>query len=335
MIKNASKIKITLNRDVLRLLLIFAILSCTKTLKSYAEQRNIISPRKVYIEKYKKLAIKEMTRSGVPASITMAQACLESGNGLSRLAQKANNHFGIKCHKWKGPKIYHDDEKKNECFRKYKDPYESFKDHSDFLMMNARYAFLFEYKTTDYKAWARGLKRAGYATDPHYPKRLIKIIEEEKLYKLDSKKTYKKNNKLNDIDNFSFTAGRKIYTNNKTQYVIAENDDTYRKIARHLGLSMWEIYSYNDIPKTAPISPGQKVYIERKRNRAKKGNDYHVVKAGETMYTISQKYGIKLKKLYKKNRMEAGEKISKGETLNLRKKKNDNGNDTFSFDFGL
>ena len=136
------------------------------------------SPQEAYIEKYSALAVAEMYRSGVPASITLAQGLLESGNGLSELARKSNNHFGIKCHNnWTGGRVYHDDDAKGECFRKYGHPYESYRDHSDFLRYRDRYKFLFDYKVTDYKSWAYGLKKAGYATDPAYPKKLIKLID--------------------------------------------------------------------------------------------------------------------------------------------------------------
>ena len=139
--------------------------------------------RSEYIELYKEDAIREMERNSIPASITLAQGILESGDGNSPLARYANNHFGIKCHSdWTGKTFIQDDDKKNECFRKYKDPYESYKDHSDFLKKN-RYAFLFELKITDYKGWAHGLKKAGYATNPKYPHLLIKIIEENRRFR--------------------------------------------------------------------------------------------------------------------------------------------------------
>ena len=144
--------------------------------------------RKEYIEKYSSLAVKQMHQYKIPASITLAQGILESNNGNSRLATKANNHFGIKCHGWAGKKIFADDDKKNECFRNYKNVLESFVDHSLFLNKYSRYEFLFDYKITDYKSWAKGLKKAGYATNNKYPELLIKIIEENKLYQFDSKK---------------------------------------------------------------------------------------------------------------------------------------------------
>ena len=142
--------------------------------------------RKDYIKEYNSLAIKEMKRSGIPASITLAQAMLESDNGNSTLARKANNHFGIKCHSsWKGAKVYHDDDKRNECFRKYKSIYSSYIDHSDFITNNNRYQFLFELSLSDYKAWAKGLQKAGYATSRTYAELLIKIIDNNQLYVYD------------------------------------------------------------------------------------------------------------------------------------------------------
>lgn len=142
--------------------------------------------REQYISMYKDIAVKQMTLYGIPASIIMAQACLESDNGNSTLAKNANNHFGIKCHNgWNGPGYLHDDDKKNECFRKYSSPEESFKDHSEFLKNGQRYKFLFSYGSTDYQSWAHGLKSAGYATTPKYAQLLIKVIEENDLHKLD------------------------------------------------------------------------------------------------------------------------------------------------------
>jgi LysM repeat protein len=164
-----------------RSLLLFILAFCVSGL--YAQ-----SHQKAYIERYSEIAVAEMYRSGVPASITLAQGLLESGYGRSELAVKSNNHFGIKCHNgWQGGKVYHDDDAKGECFRKYDTPEESYRDHSDFLRYRDRYKFLFEYKTTDYKSWAYGLKKAGYATDPSYPRKLINLIEEYQLHEFDTK----------------------------------------------------------------------------------------------------------------------------------------------------
>ena len=140
-----------------------------------------------YISYFKLTAVKEMQLYDIPASITLAQGILESGSGKGRLARAANNHFGIKCHDWKGARIYHDDDKDQECFRKYKDPNQSYRDHSEFLANRKRYAALFKLRKDDYKGWAKGLRKAGYATDPNYPKKLITLIERYELYKFDTK----------------------------------------------------------------------------------------------------------------------------------------------------
>lgn len=159
------------------------------------------TPQVIYVEKYAALAIDEMYRSGVPASITLAQGLLESRYGLSELATKGNNHFGIKCHNnWQGGKVYHDDDAKGECFRKYDSPEESFRDHSDFLRYRDRYKFLFDLEVNDYKGWAHGLKKAGYATDPAYPAKLIKLIEDYKLYKFDVAPSDYGNYEVNDVE---------------------------------------------------------------------------------------------------------------------------------------
>ena len=148
-----------------------------------------------YINYYSSIAMDEMIHFGIPASITLAQGILESGAGRGTLAVQANNHFGIKCHDWTGKKIFHDDDKKQECFRKYDNPEYSYRDHSIFLSNRGRYSFLFDLKKDDYKKWARGLKKAGYATDPKYSQKLIDLIERHELYKYDNK-VLKKKNKL-------------------------------------------------------------------------------------------------------------------------------------------
>ena len=151
----------------------------------------------LYVNTYAEVAQQEMKSYDIPASITLAQGILESGMGNSRLAIQANNHFGIKCHKeWKGKRIYHDDDKKGECFRAYNDPRTSYRDHSLFLTRRSRYDFLFDYKKNDYKSWAKGLKKAGYATDPKYPYKLISLIERYRLDRYDLKKRKAKNDQL-------------------------------------------------------------------------------------------------------------------------------------------
>ena len=285
-----------------------------------------------YIKKYQLLAIKEMNRSGIPASITMAQACLESGDGNSELAKKSNNHFGIKCKSnWTGKKIYYDDDRKNECFRKYKTVEESYDDHTNFLSYNPRYSFLFQLDPTDYRAWAVGLKKAGYATARHYDKTLIKIIEDFKLYRLDYKMSTNEMNvsgqKRIANQNISNTLTINPYHThdvvniNGLKAVVVQKGDTYQSIAQELGMKDWELYRFNDLPQGYVPQTNEVVYIQRKKVRAPRGKLTHNVEAGETMHYISQLYGIKLKPLISRNRMRRGEQPKPGQVIYLRKKK--------------
>lgn len=282
--------------------------------------------REQYITMYKDIAIREMKRSGIPASITLAQGILESGDGNSTLARKANNHFGIKCHNdWKGKKVYHDDDAKNECFRKYRNADESFVDHSDFLMYRSRYRFLFDLDPADYKGWARGLKKAGYATSPTYARKLIRIIEENQLYKYDDHDLMVKNQPRIETGQALESKQRKIYENNRIKYVIAKPGDSFWSLAEELGKFPGELAKYNEKGTTDHLKEGEPVYLQPKRNKAAHGIEYHTVKEGETMYLISQKYGIKLHKLYQKNQMEEEMEPKPGQKLWLRKKKGGGG----------
>ncbi len=306
-----------------------------------------------YIEQYKEVAITEMNLFGIPASITLAQACLESNFGNSMLARKANNHFGIKCHSdWQGKKVYKDDDKRHECFRHYKSAWESFRDHSKFLKNNPRYAFLFKYDITDYKKWAHGLKRAGYATSPTYPRRLIDLIEKYKLYELDKqynsgqtlaetesksfdsrktkrnkrerRKQKKKLRKKQDKEeyNFSFNPfGREIKENNRVKYIVVKDGDTPFKIAKELQMMEWELFKYNDLPKDSKLQEGQILYIQPKRCKAARGYDTYVVKKGETLRNISQKFAVKMRCLRRKNNMKRDEDVKPGQKLWLRRRK--------------
>lgn len=263
--------------------------------------------RKEYIEKYASLAVKQMHQYKIPASITLAQGILESNNGNSRLAVKANNHFGIKCHGWEGKKIFADDDKKNECFRNYKNVLESFVDHSLFLNKYSRYEFLFNYKITDYKSWAKGLKKAGYATNSKYPELLIKIIEENKLYQFDREK----------IDENLISGKRNIYMHpNKVKYVISQNQETYETIAKSLNIKLKQILKYNDDNNLSVLKVGTKVFIQPKRNRSKQRT--HVVNKGEDLRSISQTYGIKMKSLKKRNELILKNGLNNGDKLRLR-----------------
>ncbi|MCK4662786.1 MAG: glucosaminidase domain-containing protein [Bacteroidales bacterium] len=302
---------------------------------SYSQSDNNRLTPKEYAKKFSELAIKEMKRSGVPASITLAQGILESDCGNSRLARKANNHFGIKCHSnWKGRKIIHDDDKKNECFRKYKSVYDSYRDHSDFLKYGQRYQFLFKLKTTDYKGWAKGLKKAGYATEKKYANLLISIIESNKLYIYDStkkikksrqkkdKKKKQKDKQLADIDDYTIDPFKaEVQQKNDIDYIIIKKGDTFYGISKKFDLMLWQLYKYNDLKEGAILNEGQILYLQPKRKKAELPNKYHFVEKGETMYSISQLYGIKLKSLYKKNLMKQGSEPKEGNELWLRKKK--------------
>jgi LysM repeat protein len=278
-----------------------------------------------YIEKFKDLAIAQMKKSGVPASIILGQACLESAYGKSSLAVEGKNHFGIKCHSsWSGEKIYYDDDLAGECFRKYKTDEESFADHSDFLRYNKRYASLFDLKPTDYKSWAYGLKKAGYATNPKYAESLIKVIEDNKLY------LYDKGVKIQipspvllekiEFENFVIQLNRKIYTRNNVKYVIANEGDNFESIAEEFKLTKRQLLKYNDLDKKATIYAGQELYIKPKKKRSDPNFPIHIAQEGETMHQISQKYAVKLKSLYSYNKMKSGDIPEEGQEIFMRNK---------------
>jgi LysM repeat protein len=273
-----------------------------------------------YFDAYKEMAIHEMYRSGVPASITLAQGALESGDGNSRLARSGNNHFGIKCHEdWNGRKIYEDDDDKNECFRKYKSVEDSYRDHSDYLKAKTRYAFLFDLNITDYKGWARGLKKAGYATSSTYAQSLIDIIEEFGLQQYDRTGETARLPHEKTSNKSVNTSSRLVMERNRVKYIQAQVGDTYESITDEFGKLSWEIPRYNDVDPVDSLVPGQVIYIQPKRNKAEAGKNVHVVKQGETMYKVAQLYAIKLSRLYSINRMNPGTKPSVGTVLQLRK----------------
>jgi len=282
-----------------------------------------------YVFTYKNIAIRQMTRYGIPASIILAQGSLESNNGTSTLAKKANNHFGIKCHGWKNATIYHDDDEKNECFRKYNSPEESYKDHSEFIRYRERYNALFSLDIKDYKGWAHGLKAAGYATNPNYAHLLINIIEKYSLYKYDSPSQELPStpqeikqfiellpDKSSNLYSISLT--RPLYTKNGVTCIITNNNDTYSLIAKEFGLFRSELLKFNDLSKNIDLEENTIVYIERKKNQGNKDLPKHIVEKYETIYFISQKYGIRLKKLLKINNMNKRDKITEGDIIKLR-----------------
>ncbi|MDP2888290.1 MAG: glucosaminidase domain-containing protein [Bacteroidota bacterium] len=287
--------------------------------------------RDEYIRKFYKLAISEMKRSGIPASITLAQGCWESGNGNSRLATEANNHFGIKCKsEWRGKKIYHDDDASQECFRKYANAETSYIDHSNFLMSGSRYSFLFQLDPKDYVGWAHGLKKAGYATDPTYAQRLIKIIEEYKLHVYDE---YVDNRQLASLKNETApvkiqpsTLGKinsrhKIELRNGLRTVVVEEGDSYQSITKDLALKDWELHTYNDIEKDSKVRVNEILYIEAKYKKGNKDHKQHVAEDGDTMHYIAQRYALRMKPLLKRNRMKKGEEPIAGQIVYLRNKR--------------
>jgi LysM repeat protein len=269
-----------------------------------------------------------MKMSGIPASIIMAQACLESDNGNSMLAVKANNHFGIKCHTtWDGEVIYHDDDRAKECFRKYDTPEGSFFDHSDFLRYRDRYAGLFSLSATDYKGWAHGLKKAGYATNPVYAELLIKIIEENKLYELDkepvnvtSPAQIEQAQNTVEVDTYIFEVHRKQLRRNKVKYVLARENETYKDIATELGMKPKKLEQYNDT-KDHLLDYGEVVYIEKKKRSTVKSLPIHITESNETMHSISQRYAVRLDKLYEYNGMKKGQEPKAGDEIFLQKNK--------------
>jgi LysM repeat protein len=281
-----------------------------------AERKN--SPED-YIAKYREEAISQMQIYGIPASITLAQGMLESGNGNSALSVYANNHFGIKCHKeWSGQTYIMDDDAKNECFRKYEHVLDSYNDHSLFLKTRDRYAFLFNLTRSDYKGWARGLKEAGYATHPLYAEMLIDLIEKYKLSELDKLVDMPVVSESKNTKTIPKLSLRPVVRFNGSKFVIAQKGDSYFKIASAYGLEVEQLLKFNDLDSKAQIQRGQKIYIVRKRRKAAEST--HVVQRGESMHSIAQLHGVRIYWLYKRNQMKQGEEPKVGDILILRKK---------------
>lgn len=272
----------------------------------------INSSYRAYIKRYSKIAVDQMEEYRIPASITLAQGLLESAAGRSDLARKSNNHFGIKCHGWRGRKVYHDDDRRHECFRAYRHVRESYEDHSKFLRTHRRYAFLFRYRITDYKRWAEGLKKAGYATDRSYANRLISIIEDYKLYKYDKKvgKT------LVELDQTHYT--HTIALANDLAYLVAHDGDTWRSLAKETGIRASSLIRYNELDKDYILNEGDVIYLHKKKSKAARGCEVHYVQPGESMHLIAQRYGIQMKFLYRRNHLSSDYLPKVGDRLKLR-----------------
>lgn len=285
---------------------------CAQTRNSAFEQ---------YIEQYKDIAVEQMRRHKIPASITLAQALLESGAGRSELAQKSNNHFGIKRgSEWQGPTVAHHDERRGEHFRKYKTVEESYEDHSRFLLRE-RYQRLFRLSILDYKGWARGLKACGYATSPVYADRLIGIIELYHLDELDEDPrrpkivipTYEP---LPDIQlNY-----RARTTNNGIPCTIARTGDTWELLASDLHISLEKLLEVNEAFEDVPIREGDYIYITKKATKGPKEmkGQWHKVTNDDSMYSIAQRYGIRLRNLYKLNYKDDDYQPLPGDLLRVR-----------------
>lgn len=268
-----------------------------------------------YIKEYAELAMKCQKEYQIPASITLAQGLLESNAGNSDLAKKCNNHFGIKCgNSWYGRTMHKNDDTYGECFRCYSSAKASYDDHAKFLKRE-RYAFLYDYAITDYTSWAYGLKRAGYATDPQYPQKLIKIIETYHLYNYD--RGFDPNKEKPYDNNQLF--GYEVIKNNGVKCYKLMGNDTYKNISKESGLIIRELLYYNDLPYAVPLSRDEYVYLAPKKNKvSKKMPATHVVQPGESMHSISQQYGIKLKAIYKLNKLTYGTPVEVDQVLKLR-----------------
>lgn len=320
-----------MTRNFFRTALLPIAVALSVCISSIASDRTK-SPQQQYIHKYSALAIEEMYRSGVPASITLAQGLLESRNGQSELAIKANNHFGIKCHNWNGESMYHDDDRKGECFRKYASVEQSFRDHSDFLRYRDRYKFLFDLEPGDYKGWAHGLKKAGYATDSSYPQKLIRLIEEYELHKYDVRNEEQRElpkspaqmeqaRPLSDKERetFHFALSRQMYSINGVPFIYSVDGESYASIAARYNLFHKEILRYNDLKKDETLYPGTIVYLQKKKKKAVPGIEKHIVEgSGEQLHDIAQRYALRMKNLCRMNGITENYIPREGEVIILR-----------------
>ena len=297
---------------------IFLVLTSTSVLATEKGQR---MTNEDYVNQWSDVAVEQMNKYNIPASITMAQAILESGSGNSMLAVKAKNHFGIKCHGWEGKKVFKDDDTKNECFRAYKSTQESFVDHSLFLTEHNRYSFLFDLSQTDYKSWARGLKTAGYATNPKYPKLLIDLIERLDLSKLDAvmvPSILEPSIIIASTQKASTT--RSSILKNGVKCVNVEKGDTYYSISREFGVTLAQLNRYNDFSTEKDfLEIGDVVYLKAKKKRNLFKKEEVVVANASTVNELSQKYAVNAKTIRKLNDItDEDNVIAKGEKITLR-----------------
>ena len=308
---------------ILLALITFAGCSTSKNTTKGKVPKNISQARddyERYVLTYYPIAVEQMERHNIPASITLAQGLLESGAGKSKLSRTSNNHFGIKADKsWKGKRTSSMDNGRLCYFRKYKSVRESYEDHSLFLANKQRYAFLFKLDKKDYKGWAKGLKKAGYAEDKAYPSKLIGLIERYELQRYDryTMKDVKKSSGI-AFETYENSSARTIYRGNGLLYIIGNTGDTFKSLSKETGVSRRKLIKYNDLYTDYNIKAGDIIYLEKKKSKSDKQHPLHTVQAGESLHSISQKYGVRMEKLYKRNSKIAERGIGVGDIIKLR-----------------
>jgi len=281
-----------------------------------------------YVQQYKDLAIKEMKRMGVPAAITLAQGLLETENGNSDLVKASNNHFGIKCKStWTAETVSHDDDAQGECFRKYKSAEDSYRDHSNFLRGNSRYDFLFKLDPADYKGWAYGLRKAGYATNPRYPEILIKNIEDNNLQQytleaindvphFDASQYADDPEKANDSVDETISVAPVSLTINGSKALYVPKGTSLLAVATENHINLQKLLYINDLSKDGLLNKSQYIFLEKKKKEG--AQDFCKAEANETMYDIAQKYGVILDDLYAYNHLTPDDYIVAGTKIFLK-----------------
>lgn len=312
--------------------IIFAVLLSIASLTVFAQRTSVDE----YIEQFKEIAMNEMKRSGVPASITLAQGILESESGNSELVKKSNNHFGIKCKStWGGTSVTHDDDETGECFRAYTNADESYRDHSDFLRANKRYHFLFTLNPTDYAGWAKGLKKAGYATNPRYPEMLIRNIEQYNLNQytllalngpkeMDVAATDRSLGNIpaefkealsTPVGTVNGETSYDVVSVNNTKCIYAKKGTSLLAIANKKDISLKKLMEFNDMTEEGLLQKDQYIYLHKKPKTGEK--EFYIVNNGETVYDVAQKNGIQLKYLLEYNSIDSDTRISQNTKLFL------------------
>ncbi len=298
-----------------------------------------------YIATYQSIAISEMQRTGVPAAIKLAQGIHETTAGTSELVKKSNNHFGIKCKAdWTGEKVSHTDDAPHECFRKYDDPFQSYRDHSDFLKNSSRYASLFKLDPLDYEAWAKGLKKAGYATNPRYPQIIIKLIETYQLQdytlialgKMPPKDEQLAKNNIEENKDAAVSAtsvevlpSEKIVEEKRhypsgefkihdTRVIFAKSGTSLLSIAQQYNIPLAKILEFNEMNESETVLKDELIYLQRKRKTG--NNEFHIVMQGETLRDIAQEEAIRMESLLEYNHLQSYMQPAAGEQLYLKSK---------------